>query len=870
MRRDARDRLAHRERPAPRARARRAAPALPAGRRRWTGRDRRASRRSCAGSTRSAACAARRVHPARRGDRPDRADRRLGRCARRAARCAAGTRSPARTGSSAASTCRSASSAGPTSSPRSRDALAESGVPAPSCLILEITESAVMENRRRHARDAARAQGARRALALDDFGTGYSSLAHLHALPVRHPQGRPQLRRRARRRRTRARRSPARSSRSRRALGLGTCAEGDRGPRTSCAPSRASAATHAQGFHFGRPPRRARSTTPLRAAERPVEPRRGGVPRAAGEAHAHGPARPHANASDRSRSRHAARPPPPRPPRRAKRTASRASSRRTRRAISHDQIALRAYEMPPRRASTATPSSTGCGPSASSPRRESCTSRQRLRPRRRACSIAPMPDVVMPRLSDSMEEGTILKWLKADGDEVAKGDELVEIETDKATMTYEADADGTLEIVAEEGSTLAIGEVIARIGEGAAAESESAEASGAPAEAEQQEAARRRDGDGGDGRRRGHLDRDGRAHGVRERRRRRARGARGARGRRTSDAGAAAARSAEEAESEDDEPAAQPAPDAGGNGGRPRPRRSPGGSRASTASTSSALEGSGPGGRIVKADVEAAASGGAAAPQAGGAEAQAEPEQRDRHGRRGARRSRRPRPSRRRRPSRRPRPERREGGRRGRGDRHRQGRRHHPGAGAHPAAHRAPDGRVQGDDPALHAVDGRRHGGRRRAARAAQGAVRPRARRRAPSYNDMVVKACAHRAARLPAGQRLLPRRALRAAQRASTSASPSPATDTLIVPTIFDADHKGLGADRRARRAALAEKVRDGKITPAGAVGRHVLDHQPRHVRRDELHRRHQPAAVGDPRRRQARAQAPSSATARSSRATR
>ena len=53
-----------------------------------------------------------------------------------------------------------------------------------------------------------------------------------------------------------------------------------------------------------------------------------------------------------------------------------------------------------------------------------------------------MPDVTMPRLSDSMEEGTILKWLKAAGDEVSKGDELVEIETDKATMTYEADRTG--------------------------------------------------------------------------------------------------------------------------------------------------------------------------------------------------------------------------------------------------------------------------------------------------------------------------------------------------------------------------------------------------------------------------------------------
>ena len=71
-----------------------------------------------------------------------------------------------------------------------------------------------------------------------------------------------------------------------------------------------------------------------------------------------------------------------------------------------------------------------------------------------------MPDVVMPRLSDSMEEGTILKWLKAEGDEVVRGDELVEIETDKATMTYEADAPGTLAIVAQEGATLPIGRVV--------------------------------------------------------------------------------------------------------------------------------------------------------------------------------------------------------------------------------------------------------------------------------------------------------------------------------------------------------------------------------------------------------------------------
>jgi pyruvate dehydrogenase E2 component (dihydrolipoamide acetyltransferase) len=77
-----------------------------------------------------------------------------------------------------------------------------------------------------------------------------------------------------------------------------------------------------------------------------------------------------------------------------------------------------------------------------------------------------MPEVVMPRLSDSMEEGTILTWLKQVGDEVALGEELVEIETDKANMAYEADVAGTLtEILAQEGETLPIGAPIARIGE---------------------------------------------------------------------------------------------------------------------------------------------------------------------------------------------------------------------------------------------------------------------------------------------------------------------------------------------------------------------------------------------------------------------
>ena len=75
-----------------------------------------------------------------------------------------------------------------------------------------------------------------------------------------------------------------------------------------------------------------------------------------------------------------------------------------------------------------------------------------------------MADIVMPRLSDTMEEGTILRWLVADGEQVSRGQELVEIETDKANMTYESDQEGVLQRIAAEGDTLPVGAVIARIG----------------------------------------------------------------------------------------------------------------------------------------------------------------------------------------------------------------------------------------------------------------------------------------------------------------------------------------------------------------------------------------------------------------------
>ena len=73
-------------------------------------------------------------------------------------------------------------------------------------------------------------------------------------------------------------------------------------------------------------------------------------------------------------------------------------------------------------------------------------------------------DIAMPRLSDSMEEATVLEWLKQPGDRVSRGEPLVEVETDKATMVYEAEVEGVLaELVVPAGSTAALGEPIARI-----------------------------------------------------------------------------------------------------------------------------------------------------------------------------------------------------------------------------------------------------------------------------------------------------------------------------------------------------------------------------------------------------------------------
>ena len=72
----------------------------------------------------------------------------------------------------------------------------------------------------------------------------------------------------------------------------------------------------------------------------------------------------------------------------------------------------------------------------------------------------------MPRLSDTMEEGVVAKWLKKVGDKVEEGDILAEIETDKATMEFESFNEGTLLYIGiQEGETSKVDTLLAIIGE---------------------------------------------------------------------------------------------------------------------------------------------------------------------------------------------------------------------------------------------------------------------------------------------------------------------------------------------------------------------------------------------------------------------
>src|ERR1700738_2026394 len=76
-----------------------------------------------------------------------------------------------------------------------------------------------------------------------------------------------------------------------------------------------------------------------------------------------------------------------------------------------------------------------------------------------------MPEIQMPKLSDTMTEGTLVAWKKKKGDKVSAGDVIAEIETDKATMECESPEDGVLtEIYVEEGGKVNVGDKIAFIG----------------------------------------------------------------------------------------------------------------------------------------------------------------------------------------------------------------------------------------------------------------------------------------------------------------------------------------------------------------------------------------------------------------------
>jgi pyruvate dehydrogenase E2 component (dihydrolipoamide acetyltransferase) len=330
-----------------------------------------------------------------------------------------------------------------------------------------------------------------------------------------------------------------------------------------------------------------------------------------------------------------------------------------------------------------------------------------------------MADIVMPRLSDTMEEGTILRWLKRDGEEVRRGEELVEIETDKATMTYESDQDGALHTLASEGDTLAVGEVIASVG------------------------------------------------GT------------------TADAPAASPSQADSSSPDGGEPApasTQPSPQAPA-GDRPqtegRIKASPLARRIASESGVDLhnITGSGPGGRIVKVDVQNAGSAPAGAPGPAGADAP---------------------------------------------------------AGADVPAGAALQGvaTAKGKTTTVELSRPQQTIARRMAESRAtipdftlqtevdmeecvkmRGELKRLSQTEAPTYNDMVVKACALALREYPPANGSYRDGRLQLHSRVNVGVAVA-AEDTLVVPTVFDAEEKSLGEIARETRA-LAERVRAQTITP-------------------------------------------------------
>ena len=333
-----------------------------------------------------------------------------------------------------------------------------------------------------------------------------------------------------------------------------------------------------------------------------------------------------------------------------------------------------------------------------------------------------MAEVAMPRLSDSMEEGTILKWLKSDGDDVSRGEELVEIETDKANMTYESDLEGVLKIVAQEGDTLPVGQTIAQIGGGDGG-GETAEASEESQPAAEEEVER--------------------------------------------------VKQPEPVATEEKEPEPEPESERDENG---RVKASPIARRMAKdlGVELASLQGSGPGGRIVKSDVEAAAKD--------GGEPEEEPEEKPREA---------PKPV--------------ASGDGGRGATTTEDLSRLQQTIARRMAESkatAPDFVITCEVDMGAAVDFRKQ---LKTAAGEDGV--------APSFNDFVVKASALALKEFPRANGAYRDGKFELYSRVNVGIAVA-GQDALIVPTVFDADTKSLGQIARDARG-LAERVREGKITP-------------------------------------------------------
>ena len=394
-------------------------------------------------------------------------------------------------------------------------------------------------------------------------------------------------------------------------------------------------------------------------------------------------------------------------------------------------------------------------------------------------------EVTMPRLSDSMEEGTVLKWLVEEGAEVKRGEPLVEIETDKANMTYDADSDGTLvEILAQEGDTLAIGEPIARIGEAGEASGDGKPSAEQPeetepeAEGEAEAEAQDEDQDAEESPEAEAAEDDEKAAAQGE-----SRGGGGAEdGGGETQAGGTATKTR------------TPSGDGAGDGGRvkasPIARR-----MASELGVELAqLEGSGPGGRIVKADVQAASEAGTATKtdgaQADGAEAEAAPQEAPEE----VQAEEEPREA-----------QKAEAGPKGEAEIHELTRLQQTVSRRMAESKAtAPDFSISLTVDMTQAVELRER---------LKEVADP-----APSFNDMVVKAAATALREHPRVNGAYRDGKFELYEKVNIGVAVA-AMDTLVVPTIFDADRKSLGQISRDARAAI-EKVRDKTVTPPELSG--------------------------------------------------